>query len=365
MTDQLRAVDIHEWYRTEGIDWDRTAANFDIVGIRAVVGDHVDELLEEHVDHCQARKIKYFTYCIPGVNESPEWQADFYLDQYGVSDGLICGDVEPDVKGGALGTEYLYRKFFERLAQRRSDPAWYYSNYNNTKKIGNPAWIKSLPVFWGEYRYEYLTVKYRKFENFLARYPWWPPRWATELGISVTLHQFTDYGDARFYLANATTGNPSYPSGIKSADLSVGLVERSKILAMWDALTPPDPDPDPDLEDTVKDHERRITRLETFHEPDTAPPEPPKPPEPVGVRATINVDQPAMGISDYNDNGVPTIDVNLFKKYGHPDLKFFDGDIVHVLPDAVRGQGNTRWFRLTEGVPEPAFVDKEKVTKLE
>jgi hypothetical protein len=131
----------------------------------------------------------------------------------------------------------------------------------------------------------------------------------------------------------------------------------------WEVITP---DPDPDLRRIVEDHERRIKRLETFHEPIPPGPGPEPVPEPVGVPVIIKEDQPAMGISGYNDNGVPTIDVNLYKMYNNnPNLKFFEGDKVYVLPDAVRGQGNTRWFRLTETVPEPAFVDKDKVTKLQ
>ena len=96
-------------------------------------------------------------------------------------------------------------------------------------------------MFWAEYRYQFFPYKYRKFEPFLNKYTWWPPRWATSFGIDVTVHQFTDYGDAQYHLANAITEDPDYRNGIKSADLSVGLVDLYELLALWKPLKPSPP----------------------------------------------------------------------------------------------------------------------------
>jgi len=55
----------------------------------------------------------------------------------------------------------------------------------------------------------------------------------------------TDYGDAQYYLANAVTGDPKWRQGIKSADLSVGLVSLDELLALWAPLgqVPPPTEP--------------------------------------------------------------------------------------------------------------------------
>lgn len=254
MIPQPRAVDIHEWYRTGGTDWPRLHANFDVVGIRAGQGVDVDALLVEHIDKAKYYDIPYFTYWIPEQFDDPIYQADKYLDQYGVLDGLACMDIEP--AGGGMVIEYQARKFIERVDAKHRAQCWYYSNYPYTNDIGNPGWIKTRPVFWAEYRYQFLFTKYRKFEPFLEKYPWWPTRWATALGIDVTLHQFTDYGDAQYYLANAKTDDEYYRDGIKSADLSVGLVDLKELLALWNPVnTIPPP---------VSDAEK-LSRLWNYH----------------------------------------------------------------------------------------------------
>ena len=233
---QIWFTDIHEWYRIGGIDWGRIAELYDAIGIRAVVGDHVDELLEYHVENALRINKRFVTYCIPSENIPTDEQVDLYLEAPGVDLGLIAGDVEPEFKGGKMGPEWVYRKFFERLDVKRTDKAWYYSNYAYTKAIGFPAWVYERVVWWAEYPYEYLLTKYRQFESYLARNPWKIPKWAVASGITPTVHQFTDYGNAQYYHAKAVTEDPIFKVGIKSADLSVGLVPVADFLGLWDVL---------------------------------------------------------------------------------------------------------------------------------
>jgi len=356
MSSQLRAVDIHEYYRTGGIDWQRADQNFDIAGIRACVGTRMDKLLPEHINYCKLMGIPYITYQVPVHGKDPDEQTDFYLSLPGVSDGLIAEDIEP--YEGIMVTAAEAKAVFDALDRKRSDMAWYYSNYYYTNKIGNPAWIKYRQVWWAEYRYESGTTKFRKFEPFLAVYPWWQPRWAQVLGIDVTLHQLTDYGDAQFYLARAYTDDPDWPNGIKSADLNVGLKSTEYILSLWDALKPPTPPTD--IEETLQDHEQRIKTLEGFHEP-----EPPLPIDPgseaVSAIVTDIDGTVAMNISGYNDNGVPIIDFNLYVYSGSPTYKFDHLQMIDILPNAIPAQGGSRWYKLANCL---GYVDKAKVTKV-
>lgn len=225
MTAQPRAVDIHRYYRTGGINYIKFKANFDFVIIQACVGDRPNELLEEQVTGCKSVNLDYETYCVPDPAEDPVWQADFYLDLPGVSEAPKYGDIEPT--GGQMVSEYQARKFLERIDQKSAGKAGYYSNYAYTKTLGNPQWIKERDVWWAEYRYApplYL-YKFSMFEPFFEKYPWWIPKWAAVFSITPILHQLTDKGDAQHYGANPTTNDPQYGTGIKSMDLNAGLVD--------------------------------------------------------------------------------------------------------------------------------------------
>ncbi|MFN2233882.1 MAG: hypothetical protein ACK2U1_06600 [Anaerolineales bacterium] len=224
---QARIIDIHEYYRTGGIDWLRLKANFDAVGIRALVGSVVDELLEEHVDYAQRYEIPYFTYCVPSKKVNAEKQAALYLDQYGVKDAPKVWDIEP------VGGELVDGETVSILFQCVQD-AWYYSNENYTNKIGNPKFLKDVEVIWlAQYYYQIYPLKYRKFKPFLDKYAWQQPKSAVRLGLNATLWQFTNYGDARYYCANERTNDPDWPAGIKSADLNVSLIDEPDLLALF------------------------------------------------------------------------------------------------------------------------------------
>jgi hypothetical protein len=112
--------------------------------------------------------------------------------------------------------------------------------------FGNPPYIRERPVFWAEYPYQIFTYLFRRFDTFLAKYPWWIPRHAASLNITPTIHQFTKKGDAQYYIANPTTNDPKWKTGIKSADLSVGLVYYSDLMKYWDVFDTPPPLPPTD-----------------------------------------------------------------------------------------------------------------------
>ena len=201
---QARVIDIHEYWRTGGTDWARLKANFDVVGIRACVGEDVDELLVEHVDQAKAHGVPYYTYCVPLASLDPGYQAEFYLDQYGVGPAPKVWDVEPT--GGMMVNAVQARELFELVPS-----AWLYSNEYYLKQLGVPAWLQDVDVVWlAQYYYQVYPFKYRKFEPFLDKYPWRQPSSAGRLGLTATLWQFTDYGDARFYCANDVTDDPDW-----------------------------------------------------------------------------------------------------------------------------------------------------------
>lgn len=236
---QPRIVDIHEYYRIGGINPAKMKANFDIVGIRAAVGEDIDNLLEEHVDLCVDWAMPYFTYQVPVAWLDPEYQAEVYLSLYGVMDGPACQDVE--ISGGKIITAYQGQKHIEWIDKHHPCKCWYYSNNYYTKMFGNPRYIKERPVFWAEYPYRVYPFLYSDFDSFLAKYPWWVPRWAADLGITPIINQFTKKGDAQTFIANPKTDDPEHRDGIKSADFGVGLVSLADLLALWPTTPPQEP----------------------------------------------------------------------------------------------------------------------------
>lgn len=248
MSRQAVVVDIHEYYRTGGIDWPRAADNFDALILRAAVGFRLDELYFEHMEKAELHFERVATYAVPDPQYPPDELADFYYEIEGVSAHPIIGDIEPT--GGAMVTEYQARKFFERLSSRGGPFApWYYSNYNYTEALGFPQWVAPMVKFWAEYPYDIYT-KYRKVDRYLSKNPWKIPKWAVRSGYTPELHQFSNYGDAQFYLANAKTEDPKWQSGIKSCDLSVSLIDTDEFFALFEPA------------ETVLSLEQRVRLLE-------------------------------------------------------------------------------------------------------
>jgi len=221
--EQGPVVDVNRHYANGGIEWYRVPLNFCAVGICAVYGSKVDAMLQSNVDGAKSQNLPYVTYGIPDATKDPIWWADFYLDQYGVQDAPTTIDIEPNL--GYLVTAANALKARNRIAQVTGDLPWYYSNYNYTKQIGNPKWIKEMIVWWAEYLYEKYPYKYRRLDAWLSSHPWWQPKWAQTLGIAPVLHQLSDYGDAPYYLTP--------PSGKKSADLNVSLIDKGAFLSLF------------------------------------------------------------------------------------------------------------------------------------
>lgn len=244
---QAKVLDLNRYWRTGGANWDFIQGYYDAVIFCANVGNKQDALLEEFGEEVTKRKIPYMTYSIPDHTELPSVAAEFYVSLPYVLDGIPIGDVEPMRKGGPLGTEYFYRKFFEHLDSFHTIEALYYSNYNNTNKLGNPQWIKQRRVWWAEYPYHWDGWRYIKYRDysFLDDKPWWLPKWASRLGITPILHQFTDYGDGQKLGANEKTNDPFYKDGIKSVDLNVSLIDVLEFMQLW-------PDAEPGISDKEK-----------------------------------------------------------------------------------------------------------------
>lgn len=221
---QGQVVDINRFYPDGDIDWPRVKENFIAVGICAVYGSKVDSGLVRHVDKCVEYDLPYWTYGIPDRWKDSIWWADMYMDQYGVEGHPTTLDAEPT--NGYMATPSQFYNARNRIERSNGMMPWWYSNYYYTTKLDVPEWIleDDMIIWWAEY-----PEPHRYFHTFLAKFPWWNPRWAEELGYRPVLHQFTSNGDAPYYLTN----------GAKlSADLNVTLVDADAFLALFPGHSP-------------------------------------------------------------------------------------------------------------------------------
>jgi len=257
MSRQAFVIDIHLFYRTKGIDWGWVSENLDAIGIRGSQGMRMDELLPEHVELANSHNVEYFTYSQLTHAAPYDEAVDFYLELEGVAGHPVALGVEPADQG--MVTEYYARKAFERADQRSGFEAWYYSNYNSSKKIGFPQWSKNRFVWWAEYPYDIFT-KYRSHERYMLKNPWKIPKWAVRAGYNPSLHQYSDYGDAQATLANAQTGDPYYRQGIKSADFNASLIDVAEFKKLFKPVVP-----GLTIGERVSRLEDRVDCLEKFH----------------------------------------------------------------------------------------------------
>ena len=135
MSEQMRIIDINEWWRTGGIDPEELKMSAEVVIIQAYNGRRMNPLLKEQVDLCNAYQIPYETYAIPNSLLSGKDMADLYLDLYGVLHAPKWADIEPS--GGTIVTQNQAWEFIKRVNEKSQGMIGYYSNYPSTNKIGN------------------------------------------------------------------------------------------------------------------------------------------------------------------------------------------------------------------------------------
>ncbi len=266
MTNQQgRIIDINRWYRTGGIDYPKLKESVqpqNVVIIQACAGTHENELLEEQAEGCLSVDIDIETFGVPAAWKDPVSWADYYMSLPYVMDNPKWIDNEPT--GGTQVNQYQLRKIKERIDSRSKGPAGYYSNYPYTNNVGNPAFIKDMDVWWAEYPLHWRLVgwyQYQYFHTYEADKAWWLPKWASRLGITPIVHQFTEKGRAQHYGAKPFTDDPDNKVGIQSMDLSLTLIDddeyRTRRFTPYKDVPPVPP--------TLADHEKRIRRLEGFH----------------------------------------------------------------------------------------------------
>jgi GH25 family lysozyme M1 (1,4-beta-N-acetylmuramidase) len=231
-----RVVDIHSGYRTGGVDWPRARLNLDAIIYRAGIGFWRDELIDEHTSWAERVGIPRATYWIPNCLAGPmEIQTRHYIDDPRVKGAPVIIDVEaPNRQTRCINYRELdtIRKTVEDRLGRKP---WFYTRMNIiSTSLAWVAWVKDYPLWIAQYP-TWWGQQATKFETHLSRYPTMQPPSVkgTIYAKSVVLWQFTEKGDAPYYLANKYTNDKIYKTGIKSADLNISTIEREQFLKLF------------------------------------------------------------------------------------------------------------------------------------
>ena len=242
---QARVVDISYYYRTGGINWPRLKENFDFGIIRAGVDLWPDPLLREHVDNADAYDFPYATYYFIDPDRPVDLQAAHYASAYGVKGHRMFYDWEKPWRGGRIPSAQESYNFLKALEDKTGERPKIYSRGNIFEANGDPRWLGEYELWISQY-----WKPYRTYGEFLVDFEWkLPPDIRDKhYAQNCILWQFTEKGDARYYLSNATTNDPDpdCKKGVLSADLNVSMADvRSFLKSMGETYSPLPPPPPP------------------------------------------------------------------------------------------------------------------------
>jgi GH25 family lysozyme M1 (1,4-beta-N-acetylmuramidase) len=247
---QARLVDIHRYYRTDGVDWVKLKAHCDAVIISAGVGMALNPLLKEQVDGAVDHAIPYMTYHIPSPNFQMRIQVENYLSGYGVKDAWTCVDVEspnPKLLRCINATElFIYADYLTKLTKRK--PLMYLNLKALDEVLFWAARLAEFKLWIAQWPWRLWKISsYTDFDSFLSKYAGLCPGTTrnTFLQANTILWQFTRKGNARLICANLHTADPAYPLGVQEADLNVSTIDKADLLSLMANIPLPPPPPPP------------------------------------------------------------------------------------------------------------------------
>lgn len=261
MTEYAHILDISGYWK-DCPDWGKIQENFNVVILRAGIGNIMDVKLEDYVSECVRRGISYATYHIPSpatILAIPvERQAEIYCSWPGVQNRVTIGDLEPPLKNDPRmvnsGEALRYMTALANISTRRP---WWYSNADCVARMFTPSFLQNYKLWAAQYLYDIGTDKnqYSTFaEFFRERTPAYGPPLPTWVRDSIyektiVAWQFTSKGDAQNTCA--------FP-GISGADYSISTVDRKYFLELLGEVPAPEQTLDQrvaSLEEWVKRHD--------------------------------------------------------------------------------------------------------------
>jgi hypothetical protein len=232
-----RFIDPNRFYRKGGIDRAKLRAAKDrgdceALFVQAGIGMNMAATLEEQVQVASDLGMPHMTWHIPDYRYSIIGQAQAYLSWPGVAGHVLCGDIE-NVSTFVRHLNAAELKVYYSVLSAQGE-TWLYTRVNILEAIfpnGIPALYDDTKYWIAQYIYEnwLLRQQYQRYDGFVAKYDGkLPPAvMGSKLFASqnkrdqVMGWQFSEKGDAQYYLASAKTEDPVNKNGITVCDLNV------------------------------------------------------------------------------------------------------------------------------------------------
>jgi GH25 family lysozyme M1 (1,4-beta-N-acetylmuramidase) len=239
---QALGIDINEWSRSGGIDYDLVighleAGVYDFLIIKAGFSEFESPLFKEQKKHAEALGIPYLTYHFLVPTQDMRTQIKKYVDWVGSNQPAYIFDVEePNIRDSQVPNRKELLESVEELIQLTGKKPIIYSRVSILEQIGFMGDAKEFQLWIAQYLFDRThlpskRLQYRHFHEFVRDYAWTtPPSVKASLRENVILWQFSEKGDGRHYIYNQRTADPRFPIGMHDADLNISINGREKFM---------------------------------------------------------------------------------------------------------------------------------------
>lgn len=277
---QAQFVDTNFYYRVGGTDPQKAKDHNDILAIQYGIGSRVVDTFAEQVGIANDQGLPYFSWIIydPDDNLSIADQAEKYVSHPLAKVAPLFTDLEKP-RSYTRMINYDELKIITDIHRQANDfRHGCYSRVNLFESVfpnGFPDWFEDVVQWIAQYLLYWNGsnwVQYRYYENFLDDWEWSLPPSVTKSRLYsdqkwrdlVWMWQFTDKGDAEYYIANEFYA-PGKP-GMKNCDLNVSMQNAVEFITklFGEIVPPPTPGECPeDCKELIQQNTDRINQLES------------------------------------------------------------------------------------------------------
>jgi GH25 family lysozyme M1 (1,4-beta-N-acetylmuramidase) len=258
-TRQAFGIDINEWSRKGGINYDLVQQHnkngvYDFLIIKAGLGLFKSVLFDEQRHNSSLIGIPYTTYHLPDPRLSMREQARKYVDWLGTEEPSYIVDLESPARGVRPPNRQELLIFIDELEKLTKKQPVIYTRMNLLQEIGFLNDARNFPLWIAQYPFDRSLLpekrsQYLYFHDFTRDYEWkLPPSVvSSSLKENVILWQFSEKGSGPYYVYSRTTADPRFSRGMEAADLNIstkGLNELMQVLFGDVLVKEPENNPD-------------------------------------------------------------------------------------------------------------------------
>jgi GH25 family lysozyme M1 (1,4-beta-N-acetylmuramidase) len=247
---QALGIDINEWSRTGGIDYDLVtrhlqAGVYDFLIIKAGFSEFESPLFREQQQDAERLGIPYLTYHFLVPTQDMRVQIRKYVDWVGSKQPAYILDVEePNISGSRVPNKKEVLDCVDELVRLTGKKPIIYSRISILEQIGFMSEAEEFSLWIAQYLFDRAhlpskRLQYAFFHDFVRDYAWtFPPSVKASLQENVILWQFSEKGDGPHYIYSRKTADPRFPIGMHSADLNISIKARDEFMQSFFHETP-------------------------------------------------------------------------------------------------------------------------------